>query len=171
MQRQRAAERHESTTITFFNIFIFFKIVKMTFSNEKTPTDPRVIEDNETILEPEEEEDPLGLGEDDRKLLSSGMATLRDSGTVSRSTHHHSDLYIDLTTSQGGSQAKSHTLFQIQFKVVFYFFLLFFAFSPQYPFKSSGQHKSHRQQYCSSELEGRERPHLIFMACILSIKH
>ena len=91
MQRQRAAERHESTTITFFNIFIFFKIVKMTFSNEKTPTDPRVIEDNEAILEPEEEEDTLG--EDDRKLLSSGMATLRDSGTVSRPTHHHTDLY------------------------------------------------------------------------------
>ena len=98
MQRQKAAERHESTTITFFNIFIFFKIVKMTFSNEKTPTDPWVIEDNETILEPEEEEDALGLGEDDRKLL-------RDSGTVSRPTHHHTDLYIiDLTTSQGGSQ-------------------------------------------------------------------
>ena len=103
MQRQRAAERHESTTITFFNIFIFFKIVKMTFSNEKTPTDPRVIEDNEAILEPEEEEDALGLGEDDRKLLSSGIATLRDSGTVSRPTCHHTHLYYRLD-HQGGSQ-------------------------------------------------------------------
>ena len=90
------------STITFFNIFIFFKIVKMTFSNEKTPTDPRVIEDNEAILEPEEEEDTLG--EDDRKLLSSGMATLRDSGTVSRPTRHHTNLYTDLTTPPGGSQ-------------------------------------------------------------------
>ena len=102
MQRQKAAERHESTTITFFNIFIFFKIVKMTFSNEKTPTDPRVIEDNEAILEPEEEEDALGLGEDDRKLLSSGMATLRDSGTVSRPNHHHTHLYYRLDHTSGG---------------------------------------------------------------------
>ena len=93
MQRQKAAERHESTTITFFHIF--FKIVKMTFSNEKTPTDPRVIEDNETILEPEEEEDALGLGEDDRKLL-------RDSGTVSRPNHHHTDLYYRLDHTSGG---------------------------------------------------------------------
>ena len=83
----------------------------MTFSNEKTPTDPRVIEDNEAILEPEEEEDALGLGEDDRKLLSSGMATLRDSGTVSRPNHHHTDLYYRLDhTSRGVPQ--SYGLFQ-----------------------------------------------------------